>query len=123
MVAGTNLYKRKTKISRKVNRAAEREGASILIGNLPLFQPGVPLEFVSSAGDYEESEARTIPRNKANNYFCRSILIVDLFSAEDFGESEIGTISKNRENICSNYLNSFCFFNIYFFLIVRAFQI
>lgn len=45
------------------------EGVSILIGSLPLFQPGVPvLEFVSSAEDYGESETGIISRNKVTNY-------------------------------------------------------
>lgn len=57
----------------------------ILIGSLPLFQPGVPLlEFVSSAEDYGESETGIVPRNEVNNYspsqfwswipvFCRKL--------------------------------------------------
>lgn len=47
----------------------------ILIGSLPLFQPGVPvLEFVSSAEDYGESETGIIPRNKVN-YLCRDLVV------------------------------------------------
>lgn len=110
MADGTNLYKGKTKTPRKVNRAAERKEKEvsvalfkrrslILIGSLPLFQPGVPvLEFMSSARDYGESETGIISRNKVNNHLCRNFDCRFMSSAEDYRESETGIIPWNKAN-------------------------
>lgn len=70
---------------RETSVALFKRRSLILIGSLPLFQPGVPLlEFVSSAEDYGESETGIVPRNEVNNYslsqfwswipvFCRKL--------------------------------------------------
>lgn len=112
-MAGTNLYKGKTKahhgksIARPKDKERDLGGiiqekgtASILIGSLPLFQPGVPaLEFVSSAVDYGESETGIIPRNEANNYLCRTFDRRLVSSAQDYGELETGIIPRQIKYI------------------------
>lgn len=57
------------------------------------------LEFVSSAGDYGESETGIIPRNTANNYLCRNFDRRLVSSTEDYGESETGIIPGNKVNV------------------------
>ncbi|TGZ49068.1 hypothetical protein DBV15_06008 [Temnothorax longispinosus] len=67
------------------------EGVSILIGSLPLFQPGVPvLEFVSSAEDYGQSETGIISRNKAQKSISHVQDSYKQFDFEENGNKMIG---------------------------------